>query len=187
MTKRINYLYIFIIILTILFFLNNCSQLRESAGVNRKAPDEYTVFSEPTLALPPDYNLLPPEDIVSKESKINNQELSKEILFGLSTDSENQENIQSSSALDLILEKSGANNTSNNVRDEINSLEDSLLSSKGVFAGERYMTDEAILDAAKESERLRENMFNNKSILDGDIPITTRPLKKDRLINRLFN
>ena len=39
-----------------------------------------------------------------------------------------------------------------------------------------YLDNEEILDAAKESKRLRDNIFNNESVLEGDIPITTKSL-----------
>ena len=50
-------------------FINACSKVRESAGVNRKIIDEYTVFESPPLALPPDYNLLPLRGNYSEEKK----------------------------------------------------------------------------------------------------------------------
>jgi len=61
-----------------------------------------------------------------------------------------------------------------------------MSSTKGVFSGERYMDDEEILDAAKESERIRNNIFNDKSILEGSVPITTRPKKRESLLKKLF-
>ena len=48
------------------------------------------------------------------------------------------------------------------------------------------MTEDEILDAAAESERIRENIFNNKDILEGDIPITTKPKDRETILNRLF-
>jgi hypothetical protein len=42
-------------------FLVSCSQIRESAGVNRKNIDEFKVVENPPLVIPPDFNLLPPE------------------------------------------------------------------------------------------------------------------------------
>ena len=48
------------------------------------------------------------------------------------------------------------------------------------------MTEEEILDAAKESERIRNNIFNNKSITEGEIPITTRPKKRKSFFGNLL-
>ena len=88
----------FFVTLSLLFFciiiLNNCGKIRESAGVNRKVIDEYKVVKNPPLALPPDYNLLPSEEIIAKKNlSENNKDLSKEILFGLDENSKNVNNI----------------------------------------------------------------------------------------------
>jgi len=38
----------------------NSEDMRDSLGLNRKAPDEYRVFSRPALSVPPEFNLRPP-------------------------------------------------------------------------------------------------------------------------------
>ena len=68
-----------------------------------------------------------------------------------------------------------------------NKLNEELLSStKGVFSGEKYLSEEEILNAVKESQRIRENIFNDKSLLEGETPITTRPKKRNSLFGKLF-
>ena len=64
-------------------FLVSCSQIRESAGVNRKNIDEFKVVENPPLVIPPDFNLLPPEQLSEKNINDVEGELAKEILFGL--------------------------------------------------------------------------------------------------------
>ena len=168
-------------------FLNACSQVRESAGVNRKVIDEYTVFQNPPLVLPPDYNLLPSEEIIARKKNVNTDEkLSKEILFGLNEETAVIDSSSTSTALDSILEKSGANKVSKDIRKDFDLDLAKITSTKGVFGGEKYMTEDEILDAAAESERIRENIFNNKDILEGDIPITTKPKNRKTILNRLF-
>ena len=51
--------------------------------MNRKNIDEFKVVENPPLVIPPDLNLLPPDQL--SEKNINNieDELAKEILFGL--------------------------------------------------------------------------------------------------------
>ncbi|MCA8929394.1 MAG: DUF3035 domain-containing protein [Alphaproteobacteria bacterium] len=41
--------------------LTACEQLRESAGISKKAPDEFRVVRNAPLSLPPNYALRPPE------------------------------------------------------------------------------------------------------------------------------
>ena len=55
--------YIFYIILTLAIFLNSCSSVRESAGVTRKSFDEYVVVENPPLIIPPDFDLIPPDQL----------------------------------------------------------------------------------------------------------------------------
>lgn len=180
MTQIMNSLFKLIIILYLIIafhVLNSCTQIRESAGVERKIPDEYSITKNPPLVLPPDYNLLPSEEIIARKTVSQDDALSKEILFGLGEELESEKESNTSSIIDSILEKSGANNVSDTIRDEIDSDFSKMLSSKSLFGKKyNYLDNEEILDAAKESKRLRDNIFNNESVLEGDIPITTKSL-----------
>jgi len=108
-----------ILIIIIIFntFLSSCNSVRESAGVNRKVIDEYAVIENPPLVIPPNFNLLPPEQIKSKEIENTDSELAKEILFGLDDSEFNSNN---NLLIDEILDMSGANNTDDNIRETIN-------------------------------------------------------------------
>ena len=108
---------ILIIIVIFTIFLSSCNSVRESAGVNRKVIDEYAVIENPPLVIPPNFNLLPPEQIKSKEIENTDSELAKEILFGLDDSEFNSNN---NLLIDEILDMSGANNTDNNIRETIN-------------------------------------------------------------------
>ena len=108
---------ILIIIIIFNIFLSSCNSVRESAGVNRKVIDEYAVIENPPLVIPPNFNLLPPEQIKSKEIENTDSELAKEILFGLDDSEFNSNN---NLLIDEILDISGANNTDNNIRETIN-------------------------------------------------------------------
>ena len=67
----------------------SCSQIRESAGVNRKNIDEFKVIENPPLVIPPDFNLLPPEQLRGKNIDNAESDLAKEILFGLNEEESN--------------------------------------------------------------------------------------------------
>ena len=47
--------HVLIILLTCNIFFG-CSKIRQSAGVTRKAPDEFQVIENPPLVIPPNYN-----------------------------------------------------------------------------------------------------------------------------------
>lgn len=41
--------------------LGGCSYLREAAGMNKMAPDEFAVLTKAPLVIPPDFGLMPPK------------------------------------------------------------------------------------------------------------------------------
>ena len=87
---------IFLVIITSILILSSCGTVRDSAGVNRKVIDEYSVIENPPLVIPPDFNLLPPEQLEEKNIDAIDSELAEEILFGLDEDSEITKNNDSS-------------------------------------------------------------------------------------------
>ena len=132
-----------------LFFLISCSQIRESAGVNRKNIDEFKVVENPPLVIPPDFNLLPPEQLSEKNINDVAGELAKEILFGLEEDNSN-ENIQLST-MENIINQTNASEVDNNIRQEIN---EQFASEKNINS-KAWENESEILDSIVESERLR--------------------------------
>jgi len=42
-------------------FLGGCDKVKDTLGLSREAPDEFEVFSNPPLELPPDFTLTPPQ------------------------------------------------------------------------------------------------------------------------------
>ena len=146
---------LFIIIVSSLF-LSSCNSVRESAGVNRKVIDEYSVIENPPLVIPPNFNLLPPEQIASKSVENTDSDLAKEILFGLEND-ETQIN-EKNTLINEIIKETEAESVENDIRTSIN--ED--------FAGEKStMNDETKFNnvddlniAIKETEEKGSNSKN---------------------------
>ena len=132
---------IFLVIITSILILSSCSTVRDSAGVNRKVIDEYSVIENPPLVIPPDFNLLPPEQISSKDILDTDNELAKEILFGL----EDTETLTESntSLINEIIKETEADEVDDSIRDSINEE----------FAGEKSSTDD-------------ETIFNNEEELN---------------------
>ena len=132
---------IFLVIITSILILSSCGTVRDSAGVNRKVIDEYSVIENPPLVIPPDFNLLPPEQISSKDILDTDNELAKEILFGL----EDTETLTESntSLINEIINETEADEVDDSIRDTINEE----------FAGEKSSTDD-------------ETIFNNEDELN---------------------
>ena len=168
------YLYFFIIII---LTLNGCSKVRESAGVTRQSIDEYQVIENPPLIIPPDFNLLPPNQLEGKSVEDVDNELAKEILFGLN---ENELSFQKKiSTMNQILLKAGALDVSDSIRDEIDEGFSQEMKTDDFFQI-NFEDRIEVLDAVKESERIRNKKFDGESIADGEVPIKTEIIKKKK-------
>ena len=98
-------------------FLSSCNTIRSSAGVERKVIDEYNVVENPPLVIPPNFNLLPPDQIESKDIDDADSELAKVILFGL--DEESDKRPTENSVIINILKETEADQVDNSIRDDL--------------------------------------------------------------------
>ncbi len=150
-----NKIFIFIIII-FATLLSSCSNIRESAGVTRKSIDEYKAIKNPPLIIPPDFNLVDPDQLQQKNIDDVEKELAKEILFGLDEKEQNAE--KQLSTMNEILSQANATDASNDIRKEFDQEFAQEKKTDGVFQVDWDNEDE-VLDAVKESERIREKNF----------------------------
>ena len=157
-----------------LLFLVSCSQIRESAGVNRKNIDEFKVVENPPLVIPPDLNLLPPDQL--SEKNINNVEgeLAKEILFGL--DEETSDENTQLSTMDNIINQTDASEVDSSIRQEF----DEQFASEKDINSKSWENETEILDSIAESERLRNERLGIVVEETEDIPTTKIKNKKKK-------
>ena len=146
---------ILILLLLSSLFVVSCSKVRESAGVNRKNIDEFKVIESPPLVIPPNFNLLPPEQL--SEKNINNIEsdLAKEILFGLE-DNDSKSNVELST-MENILNQTEASSFDDSIRVEI----DEIFASEKEINSKKFNNDEEISNSILESEIKRNKLLNN--------------------------
>ena len=123
--------YLFLILIIASLFLSSCSSVRKSAGVTRKSLDEFKVVENPPLVIPPDFNLLPPEQLEKKNIDDVEKELAQEILFGLDENLENNEN-EKLSIMNQILDSTNANNVNSSIRNEINEQFDNEINTDNI-------------------------------------------------------
>ena len=105
-----------IIIIIFAILLNSCSSIRESAGVTRKSIDEFQAIENPPLIIPPDFDLVDPDQLQQKNIKDVEKELAREILFGLDEKEQNTE--KQLSTMNEILSQANAADVSNDIRKE---------------------------------------------------------------------
>ena len=170
--------YLCLILIIASLFLSSCSTVRKSAGVTRKSLDEFNVVENPPLVIPPDFNLLPPEQLEKKNIDDVETELAKEILFGLDENLENNEN-EKLSIMNQILESTEANNVDSNIRKEIDEQFANEMKTDSIYQIE-WDTEIEVLDAIKESERIRNQLIQGKSIAEGEVPTTIQKTKKKK-------
>ena len=150
-----------ILLLTIILnlFLLSCNSVRDSAGVNRKIIDEYKVIENPPLVIPPNFNLLPPEQMESKNIDDTDSELAKEILFGL--EDNNNQTSSNNSLINEIIRETGADKVDEDIRSTINQE----------FAGEKSTLED-------------ETSFSNEEELNSAIEATKKNNQNDKNINK---
>ena len=167
-----------IILFSLSLLLFSCSKIRDSAGVNRKVIDEFRVIENPPLEIPPDFNLLPPDQLSEKNIENAEGELAKEILFGLDQDN-NNENVNVST-MENILNQTNSSEIDDSIRQEIN---EEFASEKKSYSN-RWYDEEEILDSIAESERLRNEILNIDSETENGV--STVKIKKKKKKRRFF-
>ena len=167
---KLTYLIVFLAI----FILNACSKVRESAGVSRKSIDEFEVVENPPLIIPPDFNLLPPDQLEQKDIDDVEKELAQEILFGL--DEKEIQSVTQLSTMNQILSQVGALDVPSSIRAEIDREFAREIKTDGIFQI-NWENEVEVLDAIKESERIRNKNFEGESITEGGIPIKIEKIK----------
>jgi len=154
-----------IILLFCQFILSSCSAVRESAGVNRKNIDEYTVVENPPLVIPPDFYLLPPEQLEKKNIEDAESELAKEILFGLEESNLNAD--LPTSTMEEILKEIKEDAASDTIRQQIDEE----------FANEKlneqfkteWNTTEEVFEDIKDSQENRDKLIESETISKDNI------------------
>ena len=158
-----------IFFINILFFsfviIHGCSGVKEKIGLIKKAPDEFQVYENKPLSLPPNFDLRPPVD-----GNIKNQEESSEKLI-FSEDNEQDESLSLSD--EILLISVGEKDSDKNIRKIINeensiqevekSLLDQLLDFDTIFKVQGKEESNEI-NAEKEKERINLLKDEDKNI-----------------------
>ena len=170
-------IYHLLIFFLILQFIYACNKVRQSAGVNRKSPDEFSAIENPPLVIPPEYSLISPDQLQSKDISNVEKELAKEIVFGLDEKDITEES--QLSTMNQILSKANTKSVSDTIRNEINESFANEITTGDKFQF-KWEDEIEVLDAVKESEIIREKNFNNESIEEEDIPIKKQEVKNKK-------
>ena len=82
--------------------------------------------------------------------------------------------------MNKILFNAGAESVSDTIREEIDIELSRIIEAEDDGFLFQWSTEQEVLDAVKESERIRENNFNNDSITKGETPIKKQKIKRKK-------
>ena len=164
--------------------LCGCDQSREAFGLQKSSPDEFAVVTRAPLAIPPDYGLRPPTPGAQRPQETTTKDEAKEILLSSSSNGAYSnfggKNVSRGEA--ALLGKAGAQNADPSIR-KIVTRESSVLAARDdqfLKALMFWRNEErlgTILDARKESRRLRENAALGNPSVKGTTPVIERTQK----------
>jgi hypothetical protein len=172
--------------------LAGCSSVRNTFGVERGGPDEFTVVRHAPLTLPPDYNLRPPQPGVPRPQETTAQEQARTAVVGsqsglVAGSGLGTVNAQSSGE-SALLRQAGADQVDPAIRETINQ-------ETGVAEVDRGFLDSLIfwqkteppgdvVDPTAEAQRLKSNAEQGLPVTAGETPIIKR--RKKALLEGIF-
>jgi len=194
--------------------LGGCSGTRQALGLEKRAaPDEFQVTARQPLALPPNYQLRPPQPGAAPlESPVTEQ--AKQTVFGRETVPTQARAAvpvgtrnavaaptlagapatpgfeRRSAGEQALLSRAGASNADPNIRILVDRDSQQLADANKTLVDDLLFWRKpkepgVIIDADKEAERLKQNAAAGKAATDGDTPTIKRKSRGifDNLIN----
>ena len=174
-----------------------CSNVRETFGLTKQPPDEFTVVRKPPLVIPPNFSLRPPATAGLEQATDTTQTLgkAKQALFGqpsvtgTTTTAGKATATAKSIGEQAWLTRAGVDKATPGIRNVI-LRETTLLEEKGRSFTERLIfwqkeqSPSQIVDAKKEADRLRQAAAVGKSPTSGQTPIIQR--RKRAVLEGIF-
>lgn len=166
---------------TLVLALGACEDTRKMLGFDKRAPDEFSVYSRAPLSLPPNYNLRPPAPGEARPQETAPSTEAEQALRGRRPGAvEEQPAPEGSSAgVRALLRQTGGLTAQPNIRVVVNEeaaalvQENERVTDKILF----WRTPEppgTVVNAEKENQRIRENQALGKPVTEGETPIIQR-------------
>ena len=190
--------------------LMSCDSIKEKTGLTKQSPDEFTVITKAPLIMPPKFSLRPPRPGAKQLKVIQPGERARKALFaGASRNRNTADKAKTMGRNALIgaalpkntaqvkgselklLEKAGVDGANSSIRQIVNK-ETSILAEKNSSIADRLIfwqekqPDGTIVDAGKESKRLREAAAAGEPVNKTKVPVIKRRKKAifEGLLNR---
>ena len=155
---------------------------RKMLGLDKQAPDEFKIVSRAPLSLPPDYALRPPEPGAARPNEQTIPQRAVSAVTGVAVNNGGTTNSGQSVGETALLAHAGAAQADPNIRETVNRETSALIAENTTFMDHLmfWRTPEdpsSVVDAKKESDRLRENAALGKPVDDGQTPTIKRRKK----------
>lgn len=155
--------------------LAGCGNVKKNLGLERSAPDEFTVMHRAPLSMPPDYALRPPQPGAPRPQDAVVEEQAKAAVFG-----ENAGTAEAAhgSADETLLKNAGADQADDRIRQQVD-RETASLPEKQKTVPEKLLgwtkskpvePAATVVDAEKEAARLHKAQVEGKSPTEGETP-----------------
>lgn len=161
--------------------LSACTDVKRSLGYEKQAPDEFQVVQRAPLSMPPDFSLRPPQPGAVRPQEGTVRDQARQVLTGLRTSTPISTDNRSSGDI-AMMKRVGADSIQPDIRVIVNKETQALADADKSFQ-DRIMfwrkpePPGTAVDAAKETQRIRENQALGKSVSEGDTPQVERRKK----------
>lgn len=167
--------------------LAGCGNVRELAGVEKKAPDEFAVVRRAPLSVPPNYDLRPPRPGERAVPQIDPREQSRSAVFGVN-DGGNPRPVAGTAGEESLLNTLKITTVDPSIRQKVDQESAVLAVDQRDFVQQLMFWREppppgVSVDATGEQRRLQENDALGKPRTEGDTPIIER---KETIRNSIF-
>lgn len=159
MSMKIGNLAPVVVTLCIATGLSGCTSAKRAFGMQKVAPDEFTVVTKPPLVLPPNYSLRPPQPGAPNPAQLEPGGTAEVALFGREGLSENAMGYTSGET--SLLDTTGGAAANPDIRKVLNAETASLVEKDRsitdtiLFWQEPEKEAADVIDPVKESERLK--------------------------------
>ena len=160
--------------------LGSCDSVSEMFTEKKSAPDEFAVFSEPPLSMPPDFGLRPPRPGAPRPQKSTPRFQAKRAVLGAGRGNPilRPPPRGSSLGVQVLLRETGALEANPDIRALINE-ESSLVATGDKTLTDRLLfwrgaKDEPVIDPAKEAERIRDAIEQGQPVTGEESPTIQR-------------
>ena len=183
-------------------------EVQETFGMNRKAPDEFVVYSRPPLSVPPEFDLKPPRPGEESPAVLTTEAQARELLLGTrkkpatldeaaaTVDPRVETAVEPvleanapSGAQSSFLSKAGVDKADPKIREALGKdvIEAPKKKKKAESLYESIVgenKDEPVVDAKGEAERIRDNRDKGKPVTEGETP--TQDEKSKSMLDKIL-